>query len=87
LKPGQQRAGKLTWPKALSERVKAVGTVLATVMAPLTPVEMDKIFARAKAGDLGEILEMLCAMGKARWGPASAKVSGGQVKEDGTFPP
>jgi hypothetical protein len=75
-KPGKQRAGKLAWPKTLSERVKAVSTALATVKEPVTAPDMAKRFARARPADVGEILETLCAMGKARRG-----------KADGTFLP
>jgi hypothetical protein len=39
-------------------------------------LEMARGFARAKAADVGEILETLCAMGKARRG-----------KADGTYLP
>jgi hypothetical protein len=67
-KPGKQRAGKLAWPKTLSERVKAVSTALATVKQPVTAPEMAKRFTRARAADVGEILETLCAVGKARRG-------------------
>jgi hypothetical protein len=86
-KPGKQRAGKLAWPKTLSERVKAVSTALATVKEPVTAPEMAKRFARARPADVGEILEMLCAMGKARRGPPSVKATAGQAKADGTFLP
>jgi hypothetical protein len=75
-RPGKQRAGKLPWPKTLSERVKAVSTALATSKEPVTATEIAKRFARAKAADVGEILETLCAVGKARQG-----------KADGTFLP
>jgi hypothetical protein len=75
-KPGKQRAGKLAWPKTLSERVKAVSTALATVKEPVTAPDMAKQFARARAADVGEILETLCAVAKARRG-----------KLDGTFLP
>jgi hypothetical protein len=75
-KPGKQRAGKLAWPKTLSERVKAVSTELATVKEPVTAADMAKRFSRARSADVGEILETLCAMGKARRG-----------KEDGTYLP
>jgi hypothetical protein len=75
-KPGKQRAGKLAWPKTLSERVKAVSTALATVKEPVTAPDMAKQFARARAVDVGEILETLCAVAKARRG-----------KLDGTFLP
>jgi hypothetical protein len=53
-----------------------VGTVLATVKEPGTAPEMAKRFARARASDVGEILETLCAVGRARRG-----------KADGTFLP
>ena len=75
-KPGEQRGGRLAWPKTLSERVKALSAALATVKEPVTAAEMAKRFARAKAGDVGEILETLCAVGKAR-----------RAKADGTFLP
>jgi len=74
--PGKQRAGKLAWPNTLSERVKAVSTELATVKEPVTAPDMAKRFARARSADVGEILETLCAMGKARRG-----------KADGTYLP
>ena len=83
----KQRAGKLSWPKTMSERVKAVSTALATVKEPVTATEMAKRFARAKPADVGEILETLCAMGKARRGPPSAEATAGQAKADGTFLP
>ena len=67
-KSGTKRAGKLAQPKTLSERVKAVSAELATVKEPVTAAEMAKRFARARAADVGEILETLCAMGKARCG-------------------
>ena len=62
----KKRAGKLPWPKTLAERVKAV-----------TAAQLAKRFARAKGPDVGEILETLCALGKAGHGntddtPASA---------------
>jgi hypothetical protein len=69
-KPGKQRAGKQAWPETLYERVKAVNTALAVVKEPVTALELAKRFARAKAGDVGEILETLCAVGKARRGKA-----------------
>jgi hypothetical protein len=75
-KPGKQRAGKLAWPKTLAERVKAVSAALATVKEPETARDMAKQFARARAADVEEIVETLCAMGKARRG-----------KADGTYLP
>ena len=75
-KARKQRAGKLAWPKTLSERVKAVSAALAAVKEPVTAAEMAKRFARARAADVGEILETLCAVGQARRG-----------KADGTYLP
>ena len=49
---------------------------LAGVKEPVTAAEMAKRFARAKPAAIGEILETLCAVGKARRG-----------KADGTFLP
>ena len=60
----------------LPERVKAAGAVLAVVKEPATAAELAKRFSRARAADVGEILETLCAMGKARRG-----------KVNGTFLP
>jgi hypothetical protein len=54
---------------------------------PVTAPELAKRFARARATDVGEILETLCAVGKARRGPPSAKVTAGQAKVEGTFLP
>jgi len=67
-KPGNQQAGKLAWPKTLSERVKAVSTALTAVKEPVTASELARRFARAKPVDMGEILETLCTIGKARRG-------------------
>jgi len=75
-KPGEQRVEKLAWPKTLSERVKAVSTALAAVNLPVTGAERAKRFARARAAEVGQIMETLCAVGKARGG-----------KGDGTFLP
>jgi hypothetical protein len=41
-----------------------VSTALATVKVPVTASAMGKRFARARAAVVGEILEMLCAMGE-----------------------
>jgi hypothetical protein len=60
----------------LSERVKAVSAALSTAKEPVRVPEMARGFAPAKAADVGEILETLCAMGKARRGRA-----------DGTYMP
>jgi hypothetical protein len=61
-------ARKLAWPKPLSERVKAISLALATHKEPVTPQTLAKHFLRAKASDVGEILETLCTMGHANRG-------------------
>ena len=71
----------------LTERIRAVTTALATVKEPVTATELAKRFARARAADVGEILETLCTMGKARRGPSSDKATAGQTKVEGTFLP
>ena len=59
-------AKKLPWPKKMSDRVKAVHTVLSGIKDPITPEEMAKNFARADAKDIAEILETLTTMGHAK---------------------
>ncbi len=86
-KAGKPRAGKLAWPKTLSERVKAVSTVLATVREPVTAPELAKRFTRARAADVGEILETLCAVGKARRGSTSATPAASLAAPDATYLP
>lgn len=53
-----------------------MSTALAAMKEPVTAPEMAKRFARARASEIGEILETLCAVGKAQHGNA-----------DGTFLP
>jgi len=66
----KKRAGKLAWPKTLADRVKAVNQALAGVREPISPADMAKRFALAKASDVGDILDTLCAVGRARRGKA-----------------
>ncbi|MCX6926490.1 MAG: hypothetical protein NT154_25265, partial [Verrucomicrobia bacterium] len=61
---------KLAWPKTLAERVKAISTALAAVKEPATAADMAQRFSRARAADVGEILETLCGIGKAQRGEA-----------------
>lgn len=68
-KAARQPNGKLPWPKALPERAKAVSLALAGRSTPMSAAEMAKCFRRAKPTDTEEILETLCAMGKARKTP------------------
>ena len=52
------------WPKALSERVRAIEEALST--APATPADLAAQFSRAKPAAIAEILETLVTMGRAR---------------------
>ena len=45
-----------------------MNVALAGVEQPVTAAAVAKAFVRAKARDVGEILEMLCTMGHARRG-------------------
>ena len=67
---------KRAWPKTMAERVMAVSGALAGVKEAVTAAEMAGGFSRARAADVGEILETLCAVGRARRG-----------KGEGTFLP
>jgi hypothetical protein len=67
---------KLAWPKTMAERVMAVSGALAGVKEAVTAGDVARGFSRAKAADVGEILETLCAMGRAHKG-----------KVEGTFLP
>ena len=59
---------KRAWPKTMAERVMAVSGALAGVKEAVTAAEMAGGFSRARAADVGEILETLCAVGRARRG-------------------
>lgn len=54
-----KRMGKLVWPKTMAERVMAVSGALAGVKEAVTAAEV---------ADVGEILETLCAVGRAHRG-------------------
>ena len=71
-----KRMGKLAWPKTMAERVMAVSGALAGVKEAVTAADVANGFSRAKAADVGEILETLCAVGRAHKG-----------KVEGTFLP
>ena len=62
------RAKKVAWPKTLAERAKAVEAALTSAEHPLTAIALAKLFTRAKAEDVQEILETLVALGRARAG-------------------
>jgi hypothetical protein len=63
-----KKMGKLAWPKTMAERVMAVSGALAGVKEAVTAADVAGGFSRAKAADVGEILETLCAMGRAHKG-------------------
>ena len=51
-----------------------MSAALATVKEAVTAPEMAKRFARPKAADIREIMETLCAVGKARRGKTDGPV-------------
>jgi hypothetical protein len=63
-----KKVGKQPWPRALSERIKAVEIALAQAERPQTAAMIAKMFAHAKEADVKEILDSLCTMGRARPG-------------------
>ena len=63
-----KKMGKLAWPKTMAERVMAVSGALAGVKEAVTAADVAGGFSRAKATDVGEILETLCAVGRAHRG-------------------
>ena len=63
-----KKMGKLAWPKTMAEGVMAVSGALAGVKEAVTAADVARGFSRAKAADVGEILETLCAMGRAQKG-------------------
>ena len=63
-----KRMGKLAWPKTMAERVMAVSGALGGVKEAVTAADLARGFSRARAADVGEILETLCAMGRAHKG-------------------
>ena len=65
----QKPARKTVWPATLPERVKLVTAALAGVKDQITAADLAKRFARAKPADIAEIMETLCALGRARRGP------------------
>jgi hypothetical protein len=63
-----KKLGKLAWPKTMAERVMAVSGALGGVKEAVTAADVANGFSRAKAADAGEILETLCAVGRAHKG-------------------
>ena len=63
-----KKPGKQPWPASLAERISAVEMALAQAERPTTAAELARHFARAKEADVQEILDSLCALGRARPG-------------------
>ena len=61
-------ANGLAWPKTMAERLMAVSGALTGVTEAVTAADVANGFSRAKAADVGEILETLCAVGRAHKG-------------------
>jgi hypothetical protein len=60
------RAGRLPWPLALPERVRAVRDYLMQTPAPVAPEIVARNFTRARLPDVKAILETLTALGHAK---------------------
>lgn len=54
------------WPASLSERVRAIRTVLAEEQQPLDAPALARIFTRARRQDVQEIAEILVSLNQAR---------------------
>jgi hypothetical protein len=59
-------ASKRTWPKTLPEQAQAVRAALADNPAGLTAEQVARLFVRASAPRVAEILETLVSLGQAR---------------------
>lgn len=57
---------KLPWPKTLPEQVQAVRAALVGAAAPLTAETIARIFQRARADKVQELLATLAALGQVR---------------------
>ena len=60
-----QPAAKRPWPKPLPEQVRAIRAALADQPAPATPQQLARVFKRAPATRVEELLETLTALGQA----------------------
>lgn len=66
-KERKKKGTALPWPASLSDRMKAVlGEVEKRGHAPFSAEEIARSFKRAQTPQVVEILETLCAVGKAR---------------------
>lgn len=61
---------KIPWPKTMVERAKAVEAALSAAEHPITAAALAQQFARAKDKEVAEILDTLCALGRAHAGDA-----------------
>lgn len=59
-------AKKIDWPKSLPDRIRAVRVELEAIRVPVASAEVSARFVRAPKAAVGEILETLVAVGKAR---------------------
>lgn len=57
---------KAAWPKSLPDQVQAIRQHLATADKPLTAADVTKLFTRANAERIEEVLETLVLTGTAR---------------------
>ncbi len=57
---------KAAWPKSLPDQVQAIRQHLATAEKPLTAADVTKLFTRANAERIAEVLETLVLTGTAR---------------------
>ena len=62
------KSKKTPWPKTIAERAKAVEAALAAASFPVSAAPLAQNFARAKEKDVQEILDTLCALGRAHPG-------------------
>lgn len=59
-------AQKAAWPKSLPDQVQAIRQHLATAEKPLTAADVTKLFSRANAERIEEVLDTLVLTGTAR---------------------
>ncbi len=67
----KKAAGKAAWPETLSARVSAVESSVRAAGVPVSAATIATNFKRARAADISEILETLCALGRIHRAPAS----------------
>ena len=59
-------AAPAPWPPTLSGRMRAVLAALAGAAAPVTPADVARAFAGARAPDVADLLDTLAALAHAR---------------------